>query len=131
MGLAVTGTDDETMGLSLQGQDREVAALCARVGDGEVTLFIRMLTPAEQADWLRRAPVVVPRQRQGSGLTPRELQVLGLIAQGLTNKEIASRLEVTPKTVMHFAGAIYRKLGVRGRAEAAVAALRRGLVSTD
>lgn len=129
MGLRVTETDDDTPRLPLTGRDRELAALCARLGDGEVTLFIRVLMPDELAAWRDRVERAGPREPQRSGLTPRELQVLGLITAGLTNKEIAARLEVTPKTVMHFAGAVYRKLGVRGRAEAAVAALRRGLVS--
>lgn len=70
-----------------------------------------------------------PRPPQAERLTPRELQVLSLIVAGRRNKEIADRLGVTPKTVMHHSVAVYRKLGVRGRAEAAVAALRLGLVT--
>lgn len=62
------------------------------------------------------------------GLTPRELQVLGRIALGHRNKEIAAELEITAKSVMHHSVAIYRKLGVRGRSEAAVVAVREGLV---
>ena len=63
-----------------------------------------------------------------TGLTAREVEVLALLADGLSNKEIASVLAVSPKTVMHHAAAIYRKLGVRGRSEAVVAAVKRGLV---
>jgi DNA-binding NarL/FixJ family response regulator len=62
-------------------------------------------------------------------LTAREHEVLAWIAQGLTNPEIAARLAVTTKTVMHHSTAIYRKLGVRGRAEATAFAYRAGLVS--
>jgi DNA-binding CsgD family transcriptional regulator len=67
----------------------------------------------------------------GSTLTPRELEVLAEIAQGRTNKEIAQVLGMRPKTVMHHCAAIYRKLGVRTRAEAAATALRTGLLDRD
>jgi DNA-binding CsgD family transcriptional regulator/predicted ATPase len=60
-------------------------------------------------------------------LTPREVQVLGLLADGLRNKEIAARLGTSAKTVMHHTCAIYRKLGVRGRAEAVAMAVRDGI----
>ncbi len=59
-------------------------------------------------------------------LTPREHQVLQRIATGATNKQIAEQLGMTAKTVMHHSGAIYRKLGVRGRAEATAWAYRAG-----
>lgn len=61
-------------------------------------------------------------------LTPREQQVLQRIATGATNKQIAEQLGMTAKTVMHHSGAIYRKLGVRGRAEATAWAFRAGQV---
>jgi DNA-binding CsgD family transcriptional regulator len=62
-------------------------------------------------------------------LTPREREVLGLLTAGMTNKEIGVELGFRPKTVMHHTTAIYRKLGVRGRSEAVVLALRRGLTA--
>ncbi len=61
-------------------------------------------------------------------LTARQREVLGLLVAGLGNKEIAARLGVSTKTVMHHTTAIYRTLGVRGRAEAAVLAIRAELV---
>ena len=64
------------------------------------------------------------RARAPDVLSPREEQVLGHIVDGLTNREIAQRLGVTAKTVMHHSVAIYRKLGVRGRAEAVAWAVR-------
>ena len=60
-------------------------------------------------------------------LTNRERQVLGLIAEGTSNKEIATRLGIRSKTVMHHTVAIYRKLGVRGRGEAAALVRRAGV----
>jgi DNA-binding CsgD family transcriptional regulator len=64
-----------------------------------------------------------------SALTKRELEVLGLIAAGESNKDIARLIGVSPKTVMHHSVSIYRKLAVRGRAEATAIAIQRGLVS--
>jgi len=53
-----------------------------------------------------------------SPLSEREQEVLSLIATGSTNKEIARRLHLSPHTVKEHTSAIYRKLGVRNRAEA-------------
>jgi DNA-binding NarL/FixJ family response regulator len=52
------------------------------------------------------------------GLSARQAEVLGLLAEGLSNAEIARRLFLTPKTVEHHVGAILRKLRVNSRAEA-------------
>ena len=62
-------------------------------------------------------------------LTPRELEVLRLAAEGMTNCEIGTQLYVTEQTVKFHLGNIYRKLGVANRTEAAHQALRRGLIS--
>ena len=66
-----------------------------------------------------------------SPLTPREGQVMLLLARGLRNKEIAAELGISPKSVMHHTGSIYRALGVRSRTEAVAAAARAGLVAID
>ncbi|NLT05685.1 MAG: response regulator transcription factor [Solirubrobacterales bacterium] len=60
-------------------------------------------------------------------LSERELEVLGLIAQGSTNAEIATVLDLSPHTVKDHASSIYRKLGVRNRSEAVRRAERLGL----
>jgi two-component system response regulator DesR len=59
-----------------------------------------------------------------SPLSEREQEVLSLIATGSTNKEIAGHLHLSPHTVKEHTSAIYRKLGVRNRAEAARQAQR-------
>jgi DNA-binding CsgD family transcriptional regulator len=55
----------------------------------------------------------------GEVLTPQELQVAMIVARGATNKEVAAQLFVSPKTVEHRLGAIYKKLEVRSRTELA------------
>ena len=62
------------------------------------------------------------------GLTPRELEVLSLLADGLPNREIAGKLFVTERTVKFHVGSILTKLDAANRTEAARIAARRGLV---
>lgn len=61
-------------------------------------------------------------------LTPRELEVLPLLAQGLLNKEIADRLDITERTVKFHVSSILGKLGAGNRTEAVSIAAQRGLV---
>ncbi|MGC9398429.1 MAG: response regulator [Anaerolineae bacterium] len=61
-------------------------------------------------------------------LTPREMEVLCLLAQGLDNAAIAERLVVTKRTIQNHVSTIYGKLGVDSRTQAALYAIRRGLV---
>jgi DNA-binding NarL/FixJ family response regulator len=63
-----------------------------------------------------------------TALTGRELEVVALVADGLSNQQIAARLHVSPRTVQaHVAGAM-RKLGASSRTGLAVTAIRAGLV---
>jgi DNA-binding NarL/FixJ family response regulator len=64
-----------------------------------------------------------------AGLTSRQLEVLGLLAEGLTDAEIAARLSLSAKTVGHHVSALLAKLGVGSRRQAATAARRLGVVS--
>ncbi len=64
-------------------------------------------------------PFVVDEALRGErGITPRELEILGLIAQGLSNREIAQRLFVSENTVKTHSGRLFDKLGARRRTEA-------------
>ncbi len=64
-------------------------------------------------------------------LSPRETEVLYLIARGLTNKEIAQKLVVAPSTAKRHTINIYNKLGVNNRAEATAVAYEMGIVKSD
>lgn len=86
-----------------------------------------LLEPAVAGKLLSRVGDIL----RGEGieqLTPRELDILTLMARGLRNKEIASQLFITERTVKFHANAIYRKLDVSSRTEAVSKALRHGLV---
>ena len=75
---------------------------------------------------LPRGPRLATREYP-AGLTSREQDVLGLVAKGLRNGEIAGRLVVSERTIDHHVAAILRKLGVRTRTEASAEAVRLGL----
>jgi len=116
----------------LERHEAAVGHLAAALG-GRFDQLLRAgagLDPPEAAEQLlavlraRRSRVEHDRPR----LTAREREVLDLLSRGMTNKEIGVTLAVRPKTVMHHTSAIYRKLGVRGRSEAGVWAVRNGLV---
>lgn len=66
-----------------------------------------------------------------SELSPREEEVLGLIARGFTNSRIAELLAISRHTVAGYVKDIYRKLAISSRAEATLVAARRGLVGRD
>ena len=66
-----------------------------------------------------------------AGLTPREIEVLRLIAAGHTAKEAARKLEIAPKTADHHIQNLYSKIGVSTRAGAALYALERGLMQQE
>ena len=61
-------------------------------------------------------------------LTPRETEILGLVAEGLSNAEIARLLYVTDETVKTHASRIFMKLGVRDRTQAVIFAYEQGVV---
>lgn len=89
------------------------------------------LSPAVARHVVRRAvgdDAPEPSQPPLLGLTPREVEVLRLLAQGLDNATMAERLVVAKRTVQNHVSNIYGKLGVTTRTEAALIAIRHGLV---
>ena len=74
----------------------------------------------------------VSHRREGpAGLTTREVEVLRLAARGLSNKDIASRLVISPKTVANHIEHIYAKIGVSSRAMAGFYAMQNGLLPEE
>jgi DNA-binding NarL/FixJ family response regulator len=71
--------------------------------------------------------VLLTRTEPGRGLTERELDVLGLVRTGLSNKLIARRLEISEKTVKAHLTSIFQRIGVTDRTQAALWAERHGI----
>jgi DNA-binding NarL/FixJ family response regulator len=74
----------------------------------------------------------VPRRRTAAaGLTAREVEVLILLARGMSNKQVAARLVITPKTAGNHVEHIYAKIGASSRAAAAMFAVQHGLLPEE
>ena len=74
----------------------------------------------------------VPRRQEGpAGLTAREVEVLKLLALGLSNKQIAARLVISPKTAGNHIEHIYTKIGANSRAAAGLFAMQQGLLPEE
>jgi len=69
------------------------------------------------------------RRERPAGLTEREVEVLRLITYGLTTRQVARRLAISPRTADHHIEHIYAKLGVSSRAAAALFAIEHELVA--
>ena len=83
-------------------------------------LTVRAIPPTRDFDSLpEEAPVL---------LTPREIEVLGALGNGLTNKEVARLLGISPHTVKFHIESLFRKLGAASRAEAVAKGMRQQIV---
>ncbi|MFC9362768.1 response regulator transcription factor, partial [Rhodococcus sp. NPDC057014] len=74
------------------------------------------------------APGLSPPTPWPAGLTDREVEILRLVAQGRSNREIAADLFIAEKTARNHVERVYAKLGVNNRTQASLAAIDRGLV---
>ena len=74
------------------------------------------------------APETATQETYPAGLSAREVDVLRLVAQGMTNAEVAKRLFISPRTVSWHLGSIYRKLGFSSRTEATRFAVEHNLL---
>jgi DNA-binding NarL/FixJ family response regulator len=103
----------------------QILETARRALSGEALLF-----GAQAADLIRRAASEPPREQSPrAALTIREQQVLRLVTEGLTNRDIAARLDIKPGTVKNHVEHIIAKLGVSDRTQAAVYALRHGMLA--
>jgi DNA-binding NarL/FixJ family response regulator len=73
-------------------------------------------------------PAATPSAAEELGLTPRQIEVLRLLAEGMSDREIAATLFLSPRTVGWHVTHLLTRLGVQSRAAAAAAAIRGGLV---
>jgi ATP/maltotriose-dependent transcriptional regulator MalT len=112
------------MANALQDSDPAGAAAWAKAALATFERIGATRKVSETAGLLRELGVAThPGPRTSALLTQRETEILGLVAQGLTNPEIGQRLYISPKTVEHHVSRILSKLNVRNRAEAAAYAL--------
>jgi DNA-binding NarL/FixJ family response regulator len=100
------------------------------VASGEA-LLAPSITKRLIAEFSRMGPPRAPNKKRLEDLTDRETEVLALIAQGLSNGEIAAHLVVAEQTVKTHVGRILVKLGLRDRTQAAIFAFQSGLVSPN
>jgi DNA-binding NarL/FixJ family response regulator len=87
------------------------------------------LAKADAAEFVRINPSVNPSEMFGSHLTPRQREVLQLVAEGKSTKEISAALGISPKTVEFHRNSLMDELGVRTTAELTRYALSRGIVN--
>jgi DNA-binding NarL/FixJ family response regulator len=120
------------MRVILAGSAGERARLRAGL-NGHMTIVAEFdtLAAARAAGLDAAAILVAPPEMSLSpeSLTPRELEVLELLAEGLPNKAIAARLGVSDQTVKFHVAALSGKLGASNRTDAVRRAVRRGLVT--
>ena len=86
------------------------------------------MTPDEAIEYALGAEETSPPEDASSLLSKRETEVLALVAEGLTNAQVAKRLYLSPHTINRHLRSVYRKLGVSSRAAAAREALERDLI---
>jgi DNA-binding NarL/FixJ family response regulator len=127
MRVILVGTPDDRERLrSSLGEAVEILAEVATLADA------RRVSADDDVD----AFVVAATRRRSDAedpppdpLTPREIEVLSLVADGLSNKAIAARLGISPQTVKFHVASISGKLGAANRTEAARRAIQRGIVA--
>jgi HD-GYP domain-containing protein (c-di-GMP phosphodiesterase class II) len=145
-----TGYPNGLSGRAISRPARILAAADAYQSMREPRPYRERLTAGEAADALRRevrdgrldgdavdavlaaAGHRVTGRREGpAGLTEREIEVLRLAARGLTNKDIAAHLVISPKTVANHIEHIYTKIGASTRAMASLFAVKHGLLPEE
>jgi DNA-binding NarL/FixJ family response regulator len=127
------------MRLLLVGGSGERARLRAELEHSPFTIVGEFATLAEARTSRSDADAILLAERNGRNgfeprafeetLTPREIEVLELLAEGLPNKAIAARLDISDQTVKFHVAAICSKLGASNRTDAVRRGVRRGLIA--
>ena len=117
-GYVLKEADPEELRRAVDAAQRGEVMLCPLIAD-------------KVLDHFRTGPRPQPSGLPYEQLTNRELEVLRLAADGLTNKEIAGRLVISEKTVKNHVANIFSKLNVNDRTQAILYALRQGLVTVS
>ena len=133
--LSAAKSSPDWLGLRY-GVQADQAALAQAIAAARMTLG----EPAVSAAWdagrslspgrallAAQEPFAFPLASRMGSLTPREVDVLRLLAAGKSNQEIALKLHISESTVEKHLGSVYAKLGVGSRVEAAVYAIRNNL----
>lgn len=150
MGLATLRAEFPAVAVAMISAHEDAATIRRALALGAATYVPKRSDPATLADALQRVfdgndelPPALAATLRGSGedrndrelaahlarLSPQQFRVLGLIADGLLNKQIADRLNIQERTVKAHVTAIFERLGVRNRTQAGV--LLRSLELTD
>jgi DNA-binding CsgD family transcriptional regulator len=120
-GMADRPAEEETLGEFLDAASSAPSALLVdgEAGIGKTTLWRAGLERACDRGFQAPAPNSPhrPRAQARDGLTPAEQRVAELAASGMTNRDVAARLFISSKTVEATLARVYRKLGIRSRAE--------------
>jgi DNA-binding NarL/FixJ family response regulator len=114
-------------------QPEELIKIIENVLDGKYMVNGKALSEEEKNRWLAGEITMSLGSYSDPGepfqsLSTREMEVLTQLTKGLSNKEIAVRLNISHQTVKNHVTAIFRKLGVEDRTQATIYALRRGWV---
>jgi DNA-binding NarL/FixJ family response regulator len=117
-----TDSIDRANGLGLGADDYVLKPFDADELVARVRAVLRRIQPARR---------VAAPARDSFRLTPRELEILGLLTEGLTQDQIAEQLVIAPKTVATHIERILSKLGVQSRTQAVALAFREALVVTS
>jgi two-component system, NarL family, response regulator DegU len=104
----------------------DIVAMLDAVASGEASL-----SPDLASSMLAEARRSDPASASGGLLTPREEDVLKLIAEGASTPEVAAALFISTKTVRHHLSSIYEKLDSRDRTQAVIRAVRMGIIRLD
>jgi len=109
--------------LPLQASAREIAVAIEAAAEGLIVLHPDAVGSRQAA-----GPAPRPAEAPDAPLTPREIEVLRLLAEGLANKNIAWKLNISEHTVKFHIASIFTKLNVSSRAEAVAIGIRQGVI---